>query len=207
MPSRGMVTPCIVIIRENLDTRCIVNRNDIAEQIFLKEEVEKNSVCQIRRAILHADRAACFVVQVNQRIVAPSFADDLRAIQSVDVLYVIDGFACADAGIVVLIDNGCTAFGRCCQLAAVLPRQGCRGQTGIIGCWVTNSIILVIPEADTALQTVTVVGVRKGQNGIRTDCAFGRISVNLFACTVAQFVQGTVSACPPRLRHRSGGGD
>jgi len=136
-----MVSPSIVRVGNHLGARFIVNRNDIAKQIFLKEEVDEYTFYHRRRAILHADRATCFVVQVNKRIVTPSFADDLRAVECVDVLNGAYFFTCSDAGVIVLVDIGRAVFSCCCQLAAVFPGKGITCSIGMICRWVADCVI------------------------------------------------------------------
>ena len=48
-------------------------------------------------SVLHTDGRSRFIVQVDQKIIAPCLADDLRAVQGVDMLNTADGFARANS--------------------------------------------------------------------------------------------------------------
>ena len=106
MPSCGMITPSVVRVRQYFYAVLIINRNNIPLQILLKEEGEER-IGGIRTvSILHADGGTVFVVQVNQEVVSPNFADDLRTIQGVNVLYSVNDLACANSvGVVEELDH------------------------------------------------------------------------------------------------------
>ena len=49
------------------------------------------------RSVLHTDGRTAFIIEIDQKIIAPRFADDLGAVQGVNMLNTADGFARADA--------------------------------------------------------------------------------------------------------------
>ena len=84
--SNSKITPGIIVIRTNLITIGVVNGNNIALQILFKVEGVEDVGGIAFGSVLHPDWRTAFVIDVDQQVIAPSLADDLGAVQSVDVV-------------------------------------------------------------------------------------------------------------------------
>ena len=101
VPCYGLIAPGIVVVGQNFRAVGIIKGNNIPLEVFLKVEGGKTVGGVTGVPVLHPDGRARFIIQVDQQITAPCLADDLRAVQSVDMLNIVDGFAGTDSVCVV----------------------------------------------------------------------------------------------------------
>ena len=81
MPRGCMVAPGVVGVGQHLFAALGVNGNNIALEVLLKIEGIEGAGGVAALSILHAVGGSRFIVQVDQEVVAPRLADDLRADQ------------------------------------------------------------------------------------------------------------------------------
>ena len=118
-----MVAPGVIGVGQNLGSAGIIYSDDIPLQILLEVEGIEGVCCIAGGSVLHPDGRATFVIQVDQQITAPSFTNDLGAVQSVDMLNAIHRLAGTDSVGVVEEFNYRVGFLHLLELTAV-PRQG-----------------------------------------------------------------------------------
>ena len=96
-PGNRLVSPSVVGVINHRISHGVVYGDNIPLQILLKVEGIESILGVCRVPILHPDGCTTFVVEVDQKIVAPSLADDLGAVQSVDVVGPVHDLVGADA--------------------------------------------------------------------------------------------------------------
>ena len=132
-----MVAPGVVGIGQNLYAVRIIDSNDVSLEVLLEVEGVKGVGSVRGISILHPDGGAGFVIQIDQEVVIPSLADDLRAVQRVDVLHVVDSRACADSVGIVEEFQRRARLGHLLQLPSVPGRgvavEGFGIADGIVG--------------------------------------------------------------------------
>ena len=186
MPGLRYVSPSIVGIGNDLYPVFVIDSNNVTKQILFKEESVEQAFCHAGLPVLHADGCARLVVQVNQGIIAPSFADDLRAVECVDVLNGAYFFTCSDAFVVVLKSQRFTAFGGFGKLTTILPFKGI-GRAVIILQRVAQRIIFKRRRAVIVVQAVAVITVRYSRFE-RGRCSSKRILIRTLFGAVARAV-------------------
>lgn len=75
-----MIPPSVIGVFQYLSATLGVNGNNIALQILLEIEGIKDVGGVTARSVLHTDGRSRFIVQVDQKIIAPCLADDLGAV-------------------------------------------------------------------------------------------------------------------------------
>ena len=66
-----MVTPSVIGVRQRLLTVLVIDRDDIALEILLEIEGVKLVGIVAARPILHPNGESRFIIQVDQKLVAP----------------------------------------------------------------------------------------------------------------------------------------
>ena len=106
VPSRAVVAPSVVGVGQYFYTILVVNGDDVTLQVLLEVESVESISSVGSGSVLHSDGGSAFVIQVDQQIVVPRLADDLGAVQRVDVLHVVDSFARSySVGVVDKLDH------------------------------------------------------------------------------------------------------
>ena len=101
MVSGGKITPGIVGVGDQLGAIFGVYRYNITLQVLFKP-VGIEIACEIvRMAVLHTNRAAVYIIEIQNEMVAPFLRNDQITIQPVDMLDAIDCLTGADALVVV----------------------------------------------------------------------------------------------------------
>jgi len=189
------VAPGIISIRTNLFAACVINRNDIPLQVFLEVEGVKGVGCIAGGTVLHADGGAAFVIQVDQQGVVPRLADDLGAVQSVDMIGSVDDLVGANAvGVVGKFDHR-AGFLHLLELTAkpgeCIPVKGGGVADGIVGDGGRANLGQLIAPGVAILVFFLDIGQRsKGAGGIR---------VRLFAGSVTAIIVGVYVGLVLRL--------
>ena len=96
-PGNRLVSPSVVGVINHQISHGVVYGDNIPLQILLKVEGIESVLGVCRVPILHPDGCTTFVVEVDQKIVAPSLGDNAATFQCVDMIHAVHGFTCAEA--------------------------------------------------------------------------------------------------------------
>ena len=106
----GAGAPGIVGIGTDLLAACVVNSNNVALEILLKVEGVEHVGGVGFGSVLHPDGRSAFVIEIDQQVITPRFADDLCAVQGVNVVSPVHDLVGTDAvGVVFELQKGLAA--------------------------------------------------------------------------------------------------
>ena len=96
-PGNRLVSPSVVGVINHQISHGVVYGDNIPLQILLKVEGIESILGVCRIPILHPDGGTTFVVEVDQKIVAPSLGDNAATFQCVDMIHAVHGLSRAEA--------------------------------------------------------------------------------------------------------------
>ena len=110
---------CVIAVRCNFGAACIVNCDNIAENVLFKQ-IEVKLVFRVRRCTVHhTHRKSRVVVEVNEKFVSPCLRHDTVTVQRIGVRHSIYGLGQTQT-LVIVGERKCFPIRRCgCRLSAV----------------------------------------------------------------------------------------